>query len=152
MVGTRAAERLDKRDRLFQVCGQAMFDRWHKAVLAQGRATSGTVVDASHVDWTIASRGFQETFEFRLRIRVVFPDGMSTEFISKVPLHEVQHLAGNHTIDCWPRLPEVTGLGASVPVRYDKSDRSRIVLDLPALVAAILAKPERGAAAPGPEV
>jgi hypothetical protein len=59
----------------------------------------------------------------------------------------VQHLAGNHTIDCWPRLPEVTGRGATVPVRYDESDRTRIVLDLPALVAGILAGTGGGAAA-----
>lgn len=124
-----------------------MFHRWHKAVLAEGRATSGTVVDASHVDWTIPNRGFQETFELKLRIRVVFPDGTSTEFTSDVPLHEVQHVAGNRTIDCWPRLPAATGVGATVPVRYDESDRSRIVLDLPALVAAILAEPDPGAAA-----
>jgi hypothetical protein len=119
-----------------------MFNRWHKAVLTEGRATSGTVVDASHVDWTIPSRGFQETFEFRLQIRVAFPDGTSTEFTSKVLLHEVQHVAGNCTIDCWPRLPEATKVGATVPVRYDETDRSRIVLDLPALVATILAETE----------
>jgi Protein of unknown function (DUF3592) len=115
-----------------------MFNRWRKTVLAEGQTTSGTVLDASHVDWAIPSRGFQETFEFQLRIRVEFPDGTSSEFTSKVPLHEVQQLAGNHTIDCWPRLPEVTRVGASVPVRYDESDRSRILLDLPALVGTIL--------------
>lgn len=124
-----------------------MFNRWHKAVLADGRTTSGTVLHASHVDWAILSRGFQETFEFQLRIRAEFPDGTSTEFTSKVPLHEVQHLAGNHTIDCWPRLPEATRVGASVPVRYDPSDRSRVLLDLPALVSGILAENERGGAA-----
>ena len=128
-----------------------MFNRWHKAVFADGRATSGTILDASHVDWAIPSRGFQETFEFRLRIRVEFPDGTSTEFVSKVPLHEVQHVAGNHTIDCWPRLPEATRVGASVPVRYDESDRSRILLDLPTLVSAILAEPDQGAAAAAPD-
>lgn len=125
-----------------------MFNRWQKAVLAKGRATTGTVVESSHVDWAIANRGYQETFELRQRIRVAFPDGTSTEFTSKVPLHEVQHLAGNRTIDCWPRLPEVTREGANVPVRYDKSDRSRIVLDLPALVKAILADDNATPAAP----
>jgi hypothetical protein len=126
-----------------------MFNRWHKEVLATGRATSGKVLDASHVDWAIPSRGYQETFELQWRIRVAFPDGTSTDFTSKVPLHEVQHLAGNRTIDCWPRLPEVTRVGANVPVRYDRSDRSRIVLDLPALVTQILAEADHGAAPAG---
>lgn len=126
-----------------------MFNRWHKAVPAEGQSTSGTVLEASHVDWTIPSRGFQETYELRLRIRVDFPDGTSTEFTTKVPLHEVQHLAADRTIDCWPRLPEATGVGARVPVRYDESDRSKLVLDLPALVGAVLAQTERGAGAAG---
>lgn len=82
----------------------------------------------------------------RQRIRVEFPDGTSTEFINKVPLHEVQHLAGNRTIDCWPRLPEATKVGASVPVRYDDSDRTRILLDLPAVVTAILDRADADAA------
>jgi hypothetical protein len=128
-----------------------MFNRWHKEVLAKGRTTTGTVVDASHVDLAIPGRGFAETYEHRLQIRVAFPDGTSTEFLSRVPLHEVQHVAGNHTIDCWPRLPGLTRVGASVPVRYDRSDHSRIVLDLPALLAPILAQSGRGAAATGPE-
>jgi hypothetical protein len=128
-----------------------MFNRWHKEVLARGRTTTGTVIDTSHVDLAIPARGFSETYELRLLIRVAFPDGTSTEFTSKVPLHEVQHLAGNHTIDCWPRLPEVTVVGASVPVRYDRSDDSRILLDLPALVAAVLAEAKGGAAASGPD-
>lgn len=128
-----------------------MFDRWHKGVLAEGVATTGTVVDSSHVDWVIASRAFQETYELRLRIRVVFPDGTSTEFNSKVPLHEVQHIADKRTIDCWPRLPEFTALGASVPVRYDDADRTRILLDLPALVARILDGAQPGAGAAGPD-
>lgn len=123
-----------------------MFNRWHKEVLAKGRQASGTVLDSSHLDWTIANRGFQETFELRQRIRVGFPDGTSAEFLSKVPLHEVQHLAGNRTIECWPRLPEMTRVGASVPVRYDKSDHTRIVLDLPALVATALAEAVSSAA------
>lgn len=127
-----------------------MFNRWHKAVLAEGRSTTGTVVDTGHVDLAIPGRGFQETFELRQRIRVEFPDGTSTEFDSKVPLHEVQHLAGNRTIDCWPRLPEVMGVGAAVPVRYDRSDRTRILLDLPAVVAEILAGPESGGGGAGP--
>ena len=114
-------ERLDDRDGFVQAFERAMFNRWHEAVLAEGTATSGTVADASHVDWTIPSRGFQETHQLRLRIRAVFPDGTSTEFISKVPLHEVQHLAGNP------------------------------VLDLPALVTAILAETGRSAAAAGPD-
>lgn len=127
-----------------------MFNRWHKAVLADGEATTGTVVDASHVDWTIPARGFAETYELRRQVRVAFPDGTSAEFSCTVPLHEVQRLAANRTIDCWPRLAEVTGIGASVPVRYDESDRSRIVLDLPALVTTILAGTERDRAAGGP--
>lgn len=127
-----------------------MFDRWRKEVLANGRETSGTVLDASHIDWAIPSRGFQETYELELRIRVTFPDGAPIEFVSKVPLHQVQHLAGNRTIDCWPHLPEATAIGATVPVRYDKSDRGRIVLDLPALVATILDGTERGPSGAGP--
>ena len=123
-----------------------MFNRWHKEVLAKGRTATGTVVDTSHVDYTIPGRGFDETIELRLLIRVTFPDGSPTEFVSKVPLHDVQHVAGNHTIDCWPRLPELTQVGASVPVRYDRSDRGRILLDLPALLAPVLAESKRGAA------
>lgn len=124
-----------------------MFSHWEKTVLAEGVATTGTVLDASHVDWAIANRGFQETYELKRRIRVAFPDGTSTEFASTVPLHQVQHLADRHTIDCWPRLAEVTGTGAQVPVRYDASDHSRILLDLPALVSTILAETEPGASA-----
>jgi hypothetical protein len=77
-----------------------MFNRWQNAVLADGRATTGTVVDASHVD--------------------------------RVHLH------------C-PASPGAT------PRRFDESDRSRIVLDLPALVSTILAGTERDAAAGGPD-
>jgi hypothetical protein len=99
----------------------------------------------------IPGRAFQETFELKPRIRVAFPDGTSTEFVSNLPLHKVQHLAGNRTIDCWPRLPEVTAVGARVPVRYDESNRSRIVLDLPALVSAILAEAEHPSASAEPD-
>jgi len=120
-----------------------MFSHWEKTVLAEGVATDGTVVDASHVDLAIFSRGFQETYELRRRIRVAFPDGSSTEFVANVPLHQVQHLADRRTIDCWPRLAEVTAIGAKVPVRYDKSNHSRIVLDLPALVTSILAEADQ---------
>ena len=128
-----------------------MFSRWEKTVLADGVTTEGTVVDASHVDWAIYSRGYQETFELKRRIRVEFPDGTSTEFASTVPLHQVQHLADRRTIDCWPRLADVTEIGARVPVRYDASDHSRILLDLPALVTAILAEANHPAAAAEPE-
>jgi hypothetical protein len=81
---------------------------------------------------------YGEVYEYRRMIRVTFPDGSVTEAEERIPLHRVQELADRNTIHCWPELAERTKLGAIVPVRYDKSDHSHIVLDLPALVGEIL--------------
>jgi hypothetical protein len=117
-----------------------MFGRWKKTTLEEGATGQGTVVNAVHFDLTVYSRGFQETFKLRRAIRVSFTDGSTAEATCDVTLRQVQKLAGDRTIDCWPRLPRRTRVGATVPVRYDEWDHSRIVLDLPALIAEMLAQ------------
>jgi hypothetical protein len=78
---------------------------------------------------------------------VTFPDGSTSEAEESILLRRVQRLADRRTIDCWPQVVERTKLGAMVPVRYDESDHSHIVLDLPALVEEILTSVDRSAKA-----
>ena len=88
-----------------------------------------------------------EVYEYQRTIRVTFPDDSVGETDERIPLHRVQQLADRRTIDCWPRLAERTKIGAIVPVRYDESDHSHIVLDLPALIAEILTGVDQSASA-----
>lgn len=58
-----------------------------------------------------------ERINYRVTIRVKFPDGLTTEFKKWLDWHEVGQLYQ----------------GSVVPVRYDPSDHSKVVLDVPAL-------------------
>ena len=78
---------------------------------------------------------------------MTFPDGSTSETRDSIPLHDVQRLADRRKIDCWPRLAGRTDIGASVPVRYDESDHSHVVLDLPALIEEILTSLDQSASA-----
>ena len=78
---------------------------------------------------------------------MTFPDGSTSETQESILLRHVQRLADRRTIECWPQVVERTKLGATVPVRYDESDHSHIVLDLPALIDEILGDPDRSAGA-----
>ena len=116
-----------------------MFDRWRHTILREGTRGRGTVVDASQTRLMMArGMSYSEVYEYRLLLRVTFPDGSVGEAEERIPLHRVQELADRRTIDCWPELAERTKLGAIVPVRYDEQDHSHIVLDLPALIETIL--------------
>ena len=120
-----------------------MFHRWRDKTLRQGARGRGTVVDASQEMLDARGAPASEPFEYKRLIRVTFPDGSSLETQESISLHSVQKLADRRTIDCWPRLAERTDIGATVPVRYDKSDHSHIVLDLPALIKEILSSLDR---------
>jgi hypothetical protein len=114
-----------------------MFHRWRETTLREGARGRGTVVDASQ-EVLYMRMAPSDPFEYERMIRVTFPDGSTTETRETIPLHQVQQLADRRTIDCWPQLAERTEIGAIVPVRYDESDHSHIVLDLPALIEEIL--------------
>jgi hypothetical protein len=86
-----------------------------------------------------------DVVEYRRTIRVMFRDGPVGDAEERIPLHGVQQLVDRKTIDCWPELAERTKIGASVPVRYDESNHSHIVLDLPALIEELLSEPDRSA-------
>src|SRR5260370_41113294 len=75
---------------------------------SEGTQTEGLVVHRS--DTT-------ERINYRVTIRVKFPDGLTTEFKKWLDLHDVGQLYE----------------GSVVPVRYDPSDHSKVVLDVPAL-------------------
>ena len=75
---------------------------------SEGTQTEGLVVHRS--DTT-------ERINYRVTIRVKFPDGLTTEFKKWLDWHDVGQLYQ----------------GSVVPVRYDPSDHSKVVLDVPAL-------------------
>jgi hypothetical protein len=75
---------------------------------SEGSQTEGLVVHRS--DTT-------EGINYRVTIRVKFPDGLTTEFKKWLDWHDVGQLYE----------------GSVVPVRYDPSDHSKIALDVPAL-------------------
>jgi hypothetical protein len=75
---------------------------------SEGAQTEGLVVNRS--DTT-------ERINYRVTIRVKFPDGSTTEFKKWLDWHDVGQLYQ----------------GSVVPVRYDPSDHSKVVLDVPAL-------------------
>jgi hypothetical protein len=82
--------------------------------------------------------GSNGTFKLRRTIRVTFLDGSSADVDSDIRVRQVHKLAGNRTIDCWAPLDARTHVGATVPMRYQESDHSRVVLDLPALITELL--------------
>ena len=123
-----------------------MFQRWRHTTLRDGARCSGAVVDASETR-PMAPVVNSEVYEYQRTILVTFPDGSVGETEERIPLHRVQELADRRTIDCWPRLAERTKIGAIVPVRYDESDHSHIVLDLPALIEEILTDVDQSASA-----
>ena len=75
---------------------------------SEGTQTEGLVVHRS--DTT-------ERINYRVTIRVKFPDGLTTEFKKWLDWHDVGQLYQ----------------GSVVPVRYDPSDHSKVSLDVPAL-------------------
>ena len=75
---------------------------------SEGAQTEGLVVNRS--DTT-------ERINYRVTIRVKFPDGSTTEFKKWLDWHDVGQLYE----------------GSVVPVRYEPSDHSKVVLDVPAL-------------------
>ena len=75
---------------------------------SEGAQTKGLVVHRS--DTT-------ERINYRVTIQVKFPDGSTTEFKKWLDWHDVGQLYQ----------------GSVVPVRYDPSDHSKVVLDVPAL-------------------
>jgi hypothetical protein len=86
-----------------------MFGNKKRAKLySEGAQTVGLVVNRS--DTT-------EGINYRVTIRVKFPDGSTTEFKKWLDWHDVGQLYQ----------------GSVVPVRYDRSDQSKVVLDVPAL-------------------
>ncbi len=80
----------------------------HKKLYSEGAQTEGLVVHRS--DTT-------EGINYHVTIRVKFPDGTTTEFKKWLDCHDVGQLYE----------------GSVVPVRYDSSDHSKVVLDVPAL-------------------
>lgn len=88
-----------------------MFGNRKRARLySEGAKTEGLVVHRS--DTT-------EGINYHVTIRVRFPDGSATEFKKWLDWHDVGQLYQ----------------GSVVPVRYDPSDHSKVVLDAPALEA-----------------
>ena len=75
---------------------------------SEGAQTKGLVVHRS--DTT-------ERINYRVTIQVKFPDGSTTEFKKWLDWHDVGQLYQ----------------GSVVPVRYEPSDHSKVVLDVPAL-------------------
>jgi hypothetical protein len=86
-----------------------MFGNKKRAKLySEGAQTEGLVVHRS--DTT-------ERINYRVTIRVKFPDGSTTEFKKWLDWHDVGQLYQ----------------GSVVPVRYDPTDHSKVALDVPAL-------------------
>jgi hypothetical protein len=75
---------------------------------SEGAQTEGLIVYRS--DTT-------EGINYRVTIRVKFPDGSTTEFKKWLDWHDVGQLFQ----------------GSVVPIRYEPSDHSKVVLDMPAL-------------------
>jgi Short C-terminal domain len=80
----------------------------HKKLYSEGALTEGLVVHRSDT---------ADGINYHLTIRVRFPDGTTTEFKKWLDWHDV----GEFTV------------GSVLPVRYDRSDHSKVVLDVPAL-------------------
>ena len=87
-----------------------MLGRGHKKLYTEGALTEGLVVHRSDTTGGI---------NYHVTIRVKFPDGATTEFQKWLDWHDVGQLH----------------VGSVVPVRYDPSDHSKAVLDVPALEA-----------------
>lgn len=122
-----------------------MFHAWRERTLRDGARGRGTVVDASHeTDWGVRVAS-TVPLEYKRTIRMTFPDGSTSDTQETIPLHSVQKLADRRTIDCWPQIGERTKVGATVPVRYDESDHSHVVLDLPALLEEIFTSLDQSA-------
>ena len=85
-----------------------MLGQGHRKLYKDGALTEGLVVNRS--DTT-------EGINYHVTIRVKFPDGTTTEFKKWLDWHDVGQLH----------------VGSVVPVRYDPSDHSKVVLDVPAL-------------------
>ena len=92
------------------------FHRWKKRVLREGAQTEGQV-------YGLTGYGYSDggPTDFGVKVRVRFPDGSTTEF-EKGPLEA--------------RDVGMLFEGSVVPVRYDPTDTSKVVLDAPALEAA----------------
>jgi hypothetical protein len=84
----------------------------HKKLYAEGAQTEGLVVKLIDDD--------QNRIWYHVVVRAKFPDGTATEFKS----HQLAHSDVGELFE-----------GSVVPVRYDPSDQSKIVLDVPALEA-----------------
>ena len=85
-----------------------MLGMGHKRLYNEGALTEGLVVGRSDT---------ADGINYHLTIRVKFPDGTTTQFKKWLDWHDV----GQFTV------------GSVVPVRYDRSDQSKVVLDIPAL-------------------
>jgi hypothetical protein len=82
-----------------------------KKLYAEGAQTEGVVITQASAN---------DRIHFRVVVRAKFPDGSTTDFQSQfLDVHDVGNLYR----------------GSVVPVRYDSSDRSKVVLDIPALKA-----------------
>ena len=79
----------------------------HKKLYKEGAHTEGLVVHRSDSD---------EGINYHITIRVKFAGGDTTEFKKWLDWHDVGQIY----------------VGSVVPVRYDASDHSKVVLDMPA--------------------
>jgi hypothetical protein len=93
-----------------QIAGVGQMFGNKKKLYSEGAQTEGLVVHRS--DTT-------EGINYRVTVRVKFPDGSSSEFKKWLDWHDVGQLYE----------------GSVVPVRYDPSNQSKVVLDVPALEA-----------------
>jgi hypothetical protein len=120
--GDRQAD-LCGRDTLTELTGKdfAMLGKMlHHKLLNDGEQGQG-VITKRHLGSTTRYSGTKEDFvRFELQGHIKFPDGTQTEFRSK-----------GLRSDKIGNIPE----GAVVPVRYDASDHSKVVLDVVALEA-----------------
>jgi hypothetical protein len=81
-----------------------------KKFLTDGTATTGVLIESESEKVAAGSGG---TGRYRVRVRVTFDDGTSSEFETK--LHA--------------STSGIKFVGATVPVRFDPSDRSKIDVD-----------------------
>ncbi len=88
----------------------------HHKLLKEGEQGQGVVTKRHYQASESSTSGFSELFEIHGHIK--FPDGTQTEFKSE-----------------WLNSRKVGDIqeGAIVPVRYDASDHSKVVLDVVAL-------------------
>jgi hypothetical protein len=108
-------------------------------LVSEGASTQGMVV---HSESSAADRRMSQ-----VRLSVRFKDGQTVEFSEELAnlyqpapgSPEAQHLAevrGAEQLRHPDRIPKVQlplSVGERVPVRYDAADRSKIVIDVPAL-------------------